>query len=121
MKNKRKKFKMYIGDDFSKNGGKYFAKIDPEFVVPSGNCSINGELIERGIQYFKTVENCIYYFADWFDIVEKNQIYVKIFINKISCSKIFYGEEIIKILEIISQCKEINKIRNFNELICHNN
>ncbi len=77
---------------------KTIALVSPKFLVPCGNNTEN-----RQAQSFFSLEAAGTYFADWFDIVDKNMLKAVIYLKKLSKKKVFRGEDIIRAIDGIDR------------------
>ncbi|MDE5592429.1 MAG: hypothetical protein K2I75_00590 [Clostridiales bacterium] len=116
------KFTVYIGEHMIDGQHKsdiaienVVAVVYPDFPIPHGLITLEGKPRLKQPNCFWSIEQLVTYFCDWFNIVEnKNRIVADIHLNNISLHKTFRGDEIVKIIDKISNCTNYINLKSFN-------
>lgn len=115
------KFKVYIGGCMSTKSHIVKAEVEPfDTYFPHGDVSEKGEILINitHINYFSSFEKAATYFADLFDIIDKNAISAEIHLNLLSVKRILCGKEIVHFFDALQNMSEqkndYTALRNFD-------
>lgn len=116
---KKLSFEVYIGSKvIATQAENVKAVIFPNFIIPHGNCSVEGAEISKTTDSFIRLYDVGTYFADWIDLVENEQkICATIYLNKKSLKRQFVGKEIVEFIDKLNSSADYTKIKDFSEII----
>ena len=112
------KFDVYIGvKSLKRRSPLLLAEVCPNFLIPHGENNVDGSDIQPQGIYFKSLYKLGTYFADWIDLVEdETVIRATIHLNTVSNKKMFTGNDIVKLLNLIQEQGDIAKIKSFSKI-----
>ena len=104
-------FNVFIGKRNQQQSPNIACTVIPHH-IPQGDCNVNGEYKVSSVQYFTTLDILGMYFADWLDIVSKENIEIELFFGDKLTSKRIKGTDILSTIDFI----EKNHISSIAEL-----
>ena len=106
---------IYIGSNMVRNQAENIVAVVTHS-LPYGKYDLYGEDKSGGVECFILLNTLGNYVSDWIDIVGADNVSATIYLNTLSLKKVFYGIEIVNVINSLEQRNDYKTLRNFNFL-----